>query len=71
MLFFPEEGHVHRWCEQWEQPRGYVLSLDQCLQLAQAWYRDDRRGATWRRKTAAEAEATFARIGLTGPFWRL
>jgi hypothetical protein len=25
----------------------------------------------WRRRSAAEAEALFAELGLTGDFWRL
>ena len=71
MLFFPEEGHVQRWCEQWRQPTGYVLTLAQCWQLAYAWYHQDRRDADWRRKTIAEARSTFAQIGLGGEFWQL
>ena len=71
MLLFPEEGHVQRWCDEWNQERGYVLSLEQCWQLAYAWYRDDRRAPDWRRKTTAEAQAIFATIGLRGDFWRL
>ena len=38
---------------------------------AQAWYSEDRRAAAWQRKTADEAEAVFATLGLTGAFWQL
>jgi hypothetical protein len=38
--------------------------------LADAWYKD-RLSPDWRRKTAEEAEAVFAEIGLVGPFWQL
>ena len=62
MLFFPEEGHVRRWCDAWNQQPGYVMTLEQCWQLAYAWYRADRRAADWRRKTTVEAQAIFAQI---------
>lgn len=31
----------------------------------------DRADPSWRRRTAEEAEAIFAEIGLVGDFWRL
>lgn len=71
MLFFRSEEHVSRWCQAWQQPRGGLLSLDQCWRLAQAWYGPDRRQPGWRRKTADEAEALFAQLALTGEFWKL
>jgi len=46
------------------------MTLQQCWQLAREWY-GDRLRADWRPKTVAEAEEAFARIGLTGEFWRL
>ena len=51
-------------------PRGYVMTLGQCWQLAVAWYHD-RLDPAWRRKTPEEAQATFEAIGLTGDFWRV
>ncbi len=51
-------------------PRGEVLSLEQAWRLAKAWY-SDRLEPTWRRKTPEEAQAVFADIRLTAPFWRL
>jgi hypothetical protein len=38
--------------------------------LASEWYKD-RLSPDWRRKNVEEAEAVFAEIGLTGPFWQL
>jgi len=49
---------------------GALLSLQQQWDLARTWYAD-RMAPDWRRRTAAEAEAVFAGIGLTGEFWRL
>jgi hypothetical protein len=71
MLFFRSEEHVERWSRTWQRPRGALLSLDQCWQLAQAWYGPDRRQPEWRRKTADEAQALFEQLGLTGEFWKL
>lgn len=51
-------------------PRGDSLTLPQCWQLAQEWYAD-RLSPDWRSKTIAEAQTAFARIGLTGEFWKL
>jgi hypothetical protein len=71
MLLFRSEEHVRRWCSQWGQAFGSILSLDQAWLLAQAWYSEDRRKTEWRRKTKEEAQALFERLGLLGPFWQL
>ena len=52
-------------------PRGACLTLDQSWRLARGWYGPDRRERDWRRKTIEEAEALFAELGLTAPFWAL
>jgi hypothetical protein len=70
MLLFRSEQHVDRWCRQWGRPRGGTLSLQQGWKLARLWY-GDRLSASWRPKTADEAEAVFNEIGLTGDFWKL
>ena len=66
MLIFRGEEHVER---AGQQP-GAFFTPQQAWQLADAWYRD-RADPSWRRKTADEAEAVFASVGLTGDFWRL
>ena len=71
MLIFRSEEHVDKWCNDWHRPRGAILALEQCWQLANAWYSPDRRDPAWRRKTVDEAEALFAQLGLTAPFWQL
>jgi hypothetical protein len=70
MLLFRSEPHIDRWCQQWNRPRGGTMTLAQCWQLAREWYAD-RLSPDWRPKTAAEAQAAFTRIGLTGEFWEL
>ncbi|HEV2913106.1 MAG TPA: hypothetical protein VGX92_07310 [Pyrinomonadaceae bacterium] len=71
MLLFWSEEHVSKWCRDWNLPRGEVLALDTCWLLARAWFNADRREPSWRRRTVDEAEALFAELGLTSPFWRL
>jgi hypothetical protein len=71
MLLFRSEEHIDAWCEQWQQPRGGTLSLDQAWRLAKAWYGPDRRELDWRRRTVEEAEALFAELDMTAPFWSL
>lgn len=46
------------------------MTLEQCWELARAWY-PDRLKPDWRRMSVDEMRALFARIGLTGEFWRL
>ncbi len=70
MLAFRSEAHVETWCEQRRLARGATFTLEQCRRLADAWYAN-RMAPDWRRRTAEEAEALFAEIGLEGPFWRL
>lgn len=70
MLAFRSEATVERWCELRGVPQGDVFSIEQAWELGRAWYAD-KLSPDWRRATAEEAEATFARIGLAGDFWRL
>lgn len=55
----------------WGQKRGGTLSVEQCWELAKAWYGKDRRDEDWRRKTLDEAMGVFHSIGMTEEFWRL
>ena len=71
MLLFRSEEHVDKWCADWRFSRGAVLTLERCWRLAAAWYSADRRDPQWRRATAAQAQALFASLGLTSPFWNL
>ena len=70
MLLFRSEEHIARWCARRELPRGGTMTLEQAWRLARAWYAG-KLEADWRRKTAEEAEAVFAELGLTGSFWNL
>lgn len=70
MLLFRSEQHVDRWCQQWKWPRGGTLTLQQGWKLARLWY-GNRLGPDWRPKSASEAEAVFAKVGLDGEFWKL
>lgn len=68
MLLFRSEEHVDRWCADRQLPKGALLSVDQGWQLARAWY-FDRLDPAYRGRTPEEADAIFARVGLTGPQW--
>lgn len=71
MLLFRSEEHIDKWCKDWHFQRGAILTLAQCWRLAKAWYSDDRCQPDWRRRTPDEAQALFAQLGLTDPFWSL
>jgi hypothetical protein len=70
MLAFRSEEHVERWSRQRRISQGEVFSIEQLWQLARAWYAH-KLSPEWRRATPEEAELAFAKIGLTGEFWRL
>lgn len=70
MLLFRSEEHVTTWSERRGSPVGATMTLEQGWRLALAWF-NDRLSPDWRRKTPAETEEVFARIGLSGPFWHL
>jgi len=70
MLLFRAEEHIGRWCRQWSQPRGAILTLDQAWGLAQAWF-GRKMDPDWRRATLEETESLLSGLGLTGPFWNL
>jgi hypothetical protein len=70
MLLFRSEEHVDRWCQQNGQERGGLLTPGQIWGLAVRWY-PQRLDPDWRRHTPEEAQAIFAELGLTGPFWQL
>lgn len=70
MLLFRSEDHLEAWLASGERPRGEVLTLDRQWALAARWFAG-RNEPTWRKRTAAEAEALFRSVGLGGDFWRL
>ena len=70
MLAFRSEAHVDHWCEQTGLDRGVAFPFETAWRLANGWYRD-RLSPDWQRRTAEEAEALFAELGLTGSFWKL
>lgn len=59
-----------RWCAGRDLSPGGLLTPEQAWRLARGWY-SRKLESDWRRHTLEEAEALFAEIGLTGPFWNL
>jgi hypothetical protein len=70
MLLFRGEEHIERWREQWNQPRGATLAVDQARKLGEVWY-GKKMEPDWQRFTIDEAEAALASLGLNGEFWSL
>ena len=62
--------HVDKWLVKRGIEKGAVLSLEQCWDFAQDWYRD-RGQPDWQPKTAEETQAIFDKNGMTGDFWRV
>ena len=50
--------------------RGATMTVEQCWRLSQLWY-PGRLALNWHQRDAAEKQALFAEVGLTGPFWLL
>ncbi len=61
---------MESWCAAQNVPLGAVVSLEKIWLLSQFWY-GDRMSPDFRRPTVDEARAIFARVGLSGDFWRL
>lgn len=59
---------MNRWCDQWKQPHGSIISLERQWKLAQSWYAD-RLDMEWRRKTTEEIELLWKDLGFTSSFW--
>ena len=70
MLLFRDEEHARTWREAHSVESGASMPLQVGWELAQAWYAETM-NPDWHWRTAAEAEAVFHRLGLTGEFWRL
>ena len=60
--------------DEWVQRRGIekgaVLSLEQCWDFTQDWYRG-RGDLDWQPRSAPETQAIFEKHGLVGEFWRV
>jgi hypothetical protein len=70
-LAFCDEAHAKRWRERYHRDAGSILTMAKTWQLAHAWYAEDRREASWRRRTVPEMNAIFRRLELPQPFWHV
>jgi hypothetical protein len=59
---------IDPWCARHALPRGTVLSLPALFAFARDWY-GDYLSKAWRKRSADEVRALFARHGLEGAFW--
>lgn len=70
-LAFCDETHAKRWRERYHREPGSILHMSKAWELAKAWYSEDRRDPSWRRRTARESNEIFRRLELPSPFWHL
>jgi hypothetical protein len=63
-------GHVEDWAAATGERVGSMVDLATMWRLGKVWYGDQLHD-DHRRRTPDEATATFAELGLTGPFWRM
>lgn len=61
---------MEAWLAETGEERGEVVSAQTMFDLSRDWY-GGRLEVEWSPPTPAEAEAMFARHGLTGDFWAL
>lgn len=67
---FHAEDEVDAWCARHALPKGAVLPITGLWSFAKEWY-GGYLATPWRKRTAEEARALFARHGLTSPFWTI
>ena len=70
MLLFRDEDQVDDWCERRAIQRGDIQPAGTVLAFAAEWY-GRHLDRDWRKWTAEEAAAIFARHGLSGEIWEL
>lgn len=62
-LFHRSEAAVNEWCQKHRKPKGGILSIDKCWQLAQGWY-GTFLDPDWNRKSFEETRQYFASLSL-------
>lgn len=67
---FASIDDIDPWCARHALPRGHVMTLAELWAFASDWY-GAYVHAPWRKRTADEVRALFARHGLGGGFWAI
>lgn len=67
---FRLEAEIDRWCARHNLPRGAIIPLPRMWSFAADWYGTYLR-APWRKRSAEQVKALFAKHGLQGEFWQL
>ena len=70
MLVFDGDAAVADWCRRHGVAKGDVRPIEQVWRFASEWY-GRHLDRDWRKWTADEARAMFARHGLDGPIWEM
>lgn len=68
MLVFHSEEAVDNWCARHRMQKGDVQPIANVWNFAQSWY-GRHLDEDWKKWTAVEAKALFAKFNLTGPTW--
>ena len=67
---FAHEADIDPWCRRHAMPCGATLTLEPLWGFASDWYGGYLQ-EPWRKRSADEVRALFARHGLAGPFWEI
>lgn len=67
---FHAEADVDAWCARHALPKGAVLTMPALWRFASEWY-GRHLDQPWRKRSADEVRALFARHDLTGGFWQV
>lgn len=70
MMFFASPEHLARWEDAEARSRGAPLTIEQTVAISEPLYAR-KLELDYERPSKEVLEATFASLGLTGPFWRL
>lgn len=70
IVFFAAEEEVKPWRERHGLPEGQIINISTAIEIANIWWPDSL-SPTWRRKTSAEINSMFKKVGLQGDFWKV
>lgn len=70
MVFLSSEEHYNEWGDEKGETAGVTLSIERTIRLSEPIY-SRKFDPGYSRPSKEELQSHFARLGLTGPFWRL
>ncbi|MCI4347352.1 MAG: alkylmercury lyase family protein [Thermoplasmata archaeon] len=70
MVFLLSEAHYNEWGDEKGEKAGVTLSIERTIRLSEPVYAR-KLDLEYSRPSKEELQTHFARLGLTGPFWKL